>query len=183
MTKEKKPKRDLEEAKKKVENTVNQEAGKTEVEETKKNGESDAGGDLAAGKKKSTYDEEHTIALEKLEEKLETDYIAGLSKSEAEDRLEKFGPNCLTPPYKTPEWIKFLKTMFTGFAMLLWVAAILCYVAYGIDSANGDPSPDNLYVGIALTIVVIMSGLFTYYQENKSSKIKTIPPNARGIQG
>ena len=45
-------------------------------------------------------------------------------------------------------------------------------------------SPDNLYVGVALTLVVIVSGLFTYYQENKSSKIresfaKMIPPNAR----
>ena len=71
--------------------------------------------------------------------------------------------------------------------MLLWITAILCYVAYGIDSANGDPSPDNLYVGIALTVVVIVSGLFTYYQENKSSKImesfaKMIPPKAKVLR-
>ena len=49
--------------------------------------------------------------------------------------------------------------------------------------------PDNLYVEVALTLVVIVSGLFTYYQENKSSKIMEsfstmIPPNAsQGVYG
>ena len=34
--------------------------------------------------------------------------------------------------------------MFTGFAMLLWFGATL-FVAFGIDYAEGDPSPDKLY--------------------------------------
>eukprot|EP00092_Neocalanus_flemingeri_P107949 GFUD01138573.1.p1 GENE.GFUD01138573.1~~GFUD01138573.1.p1 ORF type:complete len:1018 (+),score=307.35 GFUD01138573.1:120-3173(+) len=137
--------------------------------------------------KKISYDDEHTISLEELKERLETDYEAGLTKSEAADRLENFGPNSLTPPSKTPEWLKFCKTMFTGFAMLLWIAAILCFMAYGIDAAKGDPSSDNLYVGGALTFVVVVSGIFTYYQENKSTKImesfaKMIPPHARVLR-
>ncbi len=41
--------------------------------------------------------------------------------------------NCLTPPPTTPEWIKFLKNLFGGFAMLLWLGAILCFVAYFIQ--------------------------------------------------
>ena len=61
--------------------------------------------------------------------------------------------------------------MFTGSAMLLWFAATLCFVAFGIDYAEGDPSPDNLYMGGALTFLVLVSGIFTFYQENKSSKI------------
>jgi hypothetical protein len=56
-------------------------------------------------------------------------------------------------------------------ASLGCLGAILCFIAYGIDSSKGDPSPDNLYVGGALTFVVVVSGLFTFYQENKSSKI------------
>ena len=76
-----------------------------------------------------------------------------------------------------------VKTMFMGFAMLLWVGAFLCFLAYGIQSYEGDTSPDYLYIGGALTFVVIVSGLFTYYQENKSSKVmesfaKMIPPKA-----
>ena len=43
---------------------------------------------------------------------------------------------------------------------------------------------DNLYIGIALVVVVVVTGLFTYYQENKSSKImesfaKMTPPLAQ----
>ena len=72
-------------------------------------------------------------------------------------------------------------------ASLGCLGAILCFIAYGIDSSKGDPSPDNLYVGGALTFVVVVSGLFTFYQENKSSKImesfaKMIPPKARVLR-
>uniref|UniRef100_A0A914YP86 Uncharacterized protein n=1 Tax=Panagrolaimus superbus TaxID=310955 RepID=A0A914YP86_9BILA len=65
--------------------------------------------------------------------------------------------------------------------MLLWVGAILCVIAYGVDYVNMDhPSKDNLYLGIVLMFVVIVTGVFQYYQENKSSKImesfKTMVP-------
>ena len=85
--------------------------------------DSSAGGD--SDLKKTSYKDEHTITLEDLKERLETDFSSGLTESEALERLEKFGPNSLTPPKKTPEWVKFCKTMFTGFALLLWIAAIL----------------------------------------------------------
>ena len=51
---------------------------KTEKKENKKTGErSDAGGD-SEGRRKSTYEEEDTIALEEIpEEKLESDIKAG----------------------------------------------------------------------------------------------------------
>ena len=188
MTDEAKSKQDGIEIKLKEDNSKPE--AQKKMEETKKTEAktvSAAGGD--SDKKKSSYDDEHTISLEQLEEEiLKTDFNAGLTKSEAGERLEKFGPNSLTPPHKTPEWIKFLKTMFTGFALLLWVAAILCFLAYGIDSSKGDPSPDNLYVGGAITFVVVVSCLSTFYQENKSSKImesfaKMIPPKGQSSQG
>ena len=47
--------------------------------------------------------------------------------------LAKHGPNALTPPPTTPEWVKFCQNMFSGFAMLLWFGAILCFIAYGIQ--------------------------------------------------
>ena len=144
---------------------------KTEKKENKKTGErSDAGGD-SEGRRKSSYEEEDTIAVEEIpEEKLESDIKA------------KFGPNCLTPPHKTPDSSRrcsWGSPCFSGtrqsFAMSPMVSIL---------PMETRVSPDNLYVGVALTLVVIVSGLFTYYQENKSSKImesfaKLIPPNAR----
>merc|ERR1711970_491151 len=56
--------------------------------------------------------------------------------------------------------------------MLLWIGAILCFVAYSIQaSAFEEPPDDNLYLGIVLSAVVTVTGIFSYYQESKSDKI------------
>merc|ERR1712127_538977 len=90
----------------------------------------------------------------------------------AKANLERDGLNALTPPKTVPEWVKFLKQLFGGFSMLLWVGAILCFIAYGIEvSASEDVLGDNLYLGIVLTVVVVVTGVFSFYQENKSSRI------------
>lgn len=57
----------------------------------------------------------------------------GLTHSKARENLERDGPNALTPPRETPEWVKFCKTLFGGFALLLWIGALLCFIAYGIQ--------------------------------------------------
>ena len=54
----------------------------------------------------STYKDEHTMPLEKLAEQLDTNFEMGLVDAEAKMRLERDGPNSLTPPKKTPEWLK-----------------------------------------------------------------------------
>ena len=55
---------------------------------------------------------------------------------------------------------------------MLWVGAILCFVAYTIQASSyEEPPDDNLYLGIVLTVVVVVTGVFSYYQESKSSKI------------
>uniref|UniRef100_A0A8D0VXR0 Sodium/potassium-transporting ATPase subunit alpha n=1 Tax=Sus scrofa TaxID=9823 RepID=A0A8D0VXR0_PIG len=96
----------------------------------------------------------------------------GLTHSKAQEILARDGPNALTPPPTTPEWVKFCRQLFGGFSILLWIGAILCFLAYGIQAGTeDDPSGDNLYLGIVLAAVVIITGCFSYYQEAKSSKI------------
>merc|ERR1712088_1089827 len=95
-----------------------------------------------------------------------------LSSDQAKTNQEKYGPNALTPPPTTPEWVKFLQCLFGDFALLLWLGAILCFIAYSIQAqAYEEPPDDNLYLGIVLTVVVVVTGVFSYYQESKSSKI------------
>jgi len=56
--------------------------------------------------------------------------------------------------------------------LLLWAGSILCFIAYALQAASfEDPPDDNLYLGIVLAIVVFVTGVFSYYQENKSSRI------------
>ncbi|PAV75226.1 hypothetical protein WR25_18024 [Diploscapter pachys] len=52
------------------------------------------------------------------------------------------------------------------------IGAILCYIAYSVDYFTMEyPSKDNLYLGIVLMSVVIITGCFQYFQERKSGKI------------
>ena len=62
----------------------------------------------------------------------------GHSSAKAMEILERDGPNALTPPKTTPKWIKFCKQLFGGFAMLLWVGAILCFIATAIQPEEMD---------------------------------------------
>ncbi|KAK3513798.1 hypothetical protein QTP70_028881, partial [Hemibagrus guttatus] len=96
----------------------------------------------------------------------------GLTHKRAVELLARDGPNALTPPPTIPEWVKFCKQLFGGFSILLWIGALLCFLAYGIQFVTEDePSNDNLYLGVVLAAVVIITGCFSYYQEAKTSRI------------
>merc|ERR1712117_196994 len=114
----------------------------------------------------------HKVDVDVLCKRFETDINKGLTAAQAAEGLKKHGPNALTPPPTTPEWVKFCQNLFSGFAMLLWIGAILCFVAYSIQaSAYEEPPDDNLYLGVVLSAVVTVTGIFSYYQESKSAKI------------
>ncbi|XP_063069052.1 sodium/potassium-transporting ATPase subunit alpha-1b [Engraulis encrasicolus] len=116
--------------------------------------------------------DDHKLTLDELSNKYGTDLIKGLTGARAAEILARDGPNALTPPPTIPEWVKFCKQMFGGFSMLLWTGAMLCFVAYGVQAAMEDePANDNLYLGVVLSVVVVITGCFSYYQEAKSSKI------------
>ena len=76
-----------------------------------------------------------------------TDLNRGLTSAKAKSNLERDGPNALTPPPKTPEWVKFLQCLFGGFALLLWTGAVLCFVAYTIQVSvfTGVNSRSRIY--------------------------------------
>uniref|UniRef100_A0AAR2JXZ8 Sodium/potassium-transporting ATPase subunit alpha n=1 Tax=Pygocentrus nattereri TaxID=42514 RepID=A0AAR2JXZ8_PYGNA len=98
--------------------------------------------------------------------------LHGLTNNKAAEILARDGPNVLTPPPTTPEWVKFCKQLFGGFSILLWIGAVLCFLAYSIQAVTEDePANDNLYLGVVLAAVVIITGCFSYYQEAKSSRI------------
>jgi sodium/potassium-transporting ATPase subunit alpha len=156
-----------------------------DVEEPeKKQSKKDAKKDKMSDLKKELEMTEHKMELGELLEQLETNLETGLTKAIHARNLERDGPNALTPPKTTPEWVKFCKQLFGGFAMLLWIGAVLCFFAYGIRSINeDDPAMDEMYLGIVLAFVVIVTGIFSYYQEAKSSKImesfkKMVPQEA-----
>ena len=146
-------------------------------------------GQKLEGLKKEIDIDFHTVELSELTSRFKTDINNGLSEEEAQIRLERDGPNALTPPKVTPKWVKFLQALFGGgFSLLLWFGAVLCFFAYGIQVEFSDNAArDNLYLGAVLAGVVIITGFFSYFQEAKTSKImdsfkKMVPPSALVIR-
>merc|ERR1712198_365329 len=114
----------------------------------------------------------HRVSVDELCKRFNSNVGEGLTDDQVAKGIREHGLNQLTPPPTTPEWIKFCQCLFSGFAMLLWFGAILCFLAYGIQaSAYEEPPDDNLYLGIVLSAVVTVTGIFSYYQEAKSAKI------------
>ncbi|XP_074543864.1 sodium/potassium-transporting ATPase subunit alpha-2 [Halichoeres trimaculatus] len=138
--------------------------------------------------KKEVALDDHKIALDDLGKRYGVDLTRGLTIARAAEVLARDGPNALTPPPTTPEWVKFCRQLFGGFSILLWIGAILCFLAYSIQVATEDEAPnDNLYLGVVLAAVVIITGCFSYFQEAKSSRImdsfkKMVPQQAMVIR-
>lgn len=89
--------------------------------------------------------DEHKISVEELFTRYKTNADLGITFAQAKYVLERDGPNLLTPPKKTPEWIKFCKQLFGGFALLLWIGAVLCFLAYSIQTTTFEEAPlDNV---------------------------------------
>ncbi|XP_076242819.1 sodium/potassium-transporting ATPase subunit alpha [Calliopsis andreniformis] len=114
---------------------------------------------------------DHTIPLQKLCEKLNTDAVKGLTEEAAQNLLLLEGPNALSPPKVTPEYIKFLKCMFHGFASLLWICSALCFILYGVSVLIEDTGGGIEWVGLIITFICLISGIFAYIQESKNTKV------------
>lgn len=109
---------------------------------------------------------DHKIPLEEFEVKFGTNMKTGLTSEEAEARLLKNGPNKLSEKAGTHWSILLLRELVTPFAILLWIGAILTFVAFAIGN---DAS--NLYLGFILVIVICITGFITFYQTLKSQSI------------
>lgn len=114
---------------------------------------------------------DHVIALEALCKKLNTNAETGLTKKEARKIFARDGPNAMSPPKVTPEYIKFFKCMFHGFASLLWVCAILCFILYVVTYFMREPDVGIAWLGIIIVLICITSGVFAYIQESKNIKV------------
>ena len=93
----------------------------------------------------------HKISVAELCQRLGTNLETGLTEAQAKANLERDGPNSLTPPPTTPEWVKFCQNLFGGFAMLLWLGAILCFLAYSIQATSQEEPPDDNPIRQAIT--------------------------------
>ena len=91
----------------------------------------------------------------------------GLPEQEVELRKKTYGPNSLPEKKKTPGIVLFLEEITSTFSLLLWIAAILSFVAYGLDQNEKS----NLYLAVVVIAIILLSGFFSYIQNQKSGEI------------
>jgi magnesium-transporting ATPase (P-type) len=126
----------------------------------------------AAAKLREAYSTTaHTLDKAQLEEEFSTSLENGLTAKQYAIALEMYGLNELTPPKHDPWWLRLLKSVFGGFFnVLLWLGALLCFISFAVDP-NDIPDPTNMYLGVVLSVVVTLTGIFGYYQESKSADL------------
>ena len=84
----------------------------------------------------------------------------GLSSAEAERRLQDFGLNEIEKVAGERLWLRLAKEFITFFSLLLWVAAGLAFLAEWSEPGEGMAK-----VGYAIVTVILVSGLFSFWQE------------------
>jgi magnesium-transporting ATPase (P-type)/mannitol/fructose-specific phosphotransferase system IIA component (Ntr-type) len=100
------------------------------------------------------------LTQEQIGFELQTDLTNGLTTEEAAARLARYGPNLLKRAYRSPWYLKLVRNLFSFFAVLLWIAALLCFV----------PGVDLPQLGLAILTVIVVNGLFAFLQEYKSDR-------------
>lgn len=89
----------------------------------------------------------------------------GLSEDEVKRRDLQYGLNAL-PKIPSKPWYSKLAAQFTHFfALLLWAAAIISFSIAWID-----PASNMLPIGWAIVIVIVLNGVFGFYQEYRTEK-------------
>ena len=87
----------------------------------------------------------------------------GLSSAEALRRMAEYGPNIVQEIRGQPLAIRFLKQFTHFFALILWVAAVLAFVA-----ARNQPGGGMATLGYAILCVILVNGAFSFWQEYRA---------------
>ncbi len=109
--------------------------------------------------------DEHKVDLSKLYSRLNA-VPDGLSSEEAQKRQLEYGLNVLEEKKKKSILVRFGRHLVNFFALLLWTGAVLAFTSEYLSPGDG-----NLYIGIALAVVVVLNAVFTFIQEYQSEKI------------
>ena len=106
---------------------------------------------------------------------------SGLTAAEALRRLAEFGPNRMEEVRGTPLILRFAGEFVHFFALILWVAAGLAFYAEAHQPGQGMGT-----MGIAIVRVIIINGLFSFFQEYRAeralSALRKLLPRARRLR-
>ena len=108
---------------------------------------------------------------------------AGLSASEAVHRRAEFGPNHVEEIGRECVLLSFAREFTHFFAIILWVGAALAFVA-----DHFDPGQGMFRLGVAIVGVILVNGIFSFWQEHKAERAvaalrQLLPQKGQALRG
>lgn len=99
----------------------------------------------------------------------------GLDADTARRRLAEFGPNHIAATGRRRPWLMLARDFTHFFALILWFAAALAFVAEGYTGGEGMAE-----LGFAIVCVILVNGVFSFWQtyraEQLLARLRTLLP-------
>ena len=89
----------------------------------------------------------------------------GLTAAEARRRLAEFGPNHVEEVGRESLLLRFAREFTHFFALILWLGAALAFFAEYFDPGQGMAR-----LGVAIVGVILINGIFSFWQEYKAER-------------
>ena len=109
----------------------------------------------------------HREPVESVVSALGSDATRGLSSSEAQRRLDQYGPNQLKSAPETPWWWRLIEQFQNFLVIILLVATVIS----GIEWLLQDPRETALpYEAIVILAIVVLNAMLGYFQEARAER-------------
>ena len=107
----------------------------------------------------------------------------GLDAAEAARRLAEFGPNHVEEVARENLLLSFAREFTHFFAVILWIGAVLAFLAEQFDPGQGMG-----HLGVAIVGVIIVNGIFSFWQEYKAEQAvaalrQLLPQKVQAMRG
>ena len=124
----------------------------------------------------------HSLGVEQSLSSLKT-AAAGLAADEAARRLTEFGPNHVEEVAREHLLLGFAREFTHFFAIILWIGAALAFLA-----EHFDPGQGMARLGIAIVGVILVNGIFSFWQEYKAEQAvaalrQLLPQKVQALRG
>src|SRR3972149_502947 len=98
---------------------------------------------------------------------LGSDVARGLSLSEAQQRLEQYGPNRLKSAPETPWWTRLLEQFENFLVIILLVAVVISMIEWLLQDPRETALP---YEAIVIMAIVVLNAMLGFIQEARAEK-------------
>jgi Ca2+-transporting ATPase len=109
----------------------------------------------------------HKMPAETVIAAFATDAVRGLSASEAQDRLQQYGPNRLKSAPETPWWKRLLEQFENFLVIILLVATVISVIEWLLQDPRESALP---YEAIVILAIVILNAMLGFIQESRAEK-------------